>query len=340
MERVAIVILNWNGKDWLEQFLPKVVEYSQGAKVIVADNASIDDSLQYLATSHQDVRVISLSQNHGFAEGYNQALKQVESEFYVLLNSDVEVTPGWLEPLLKTLEDPRVAGCQPKILSQKERKDFEHAGASGGFIDKNYFPFCRGRILDRVEFDSGQYDGNTEIFWATGACLMIRSHLYHEVGGFDHDFFAHMEEIDLCWRLKKRGHSFMVVPNSAVYHVGGGALPYTSPWKVHLNFRNNLMMLIKNHEGLLFPKMFWRMTLDGVAACMFLITFEFKKFGAVFRAHMWNYKNLGRNLKKRKEIKANSTTFNATGLYKGSLIWAYYFKGIRKFSELNQRLFR
>ena len=339
MKKVAIVILNWNGKNWLEQFLPKVIEHSKDAEIVVADNASTDDSVAFIQSEFSSVSIIQLKENHGFAEGYYQALKQVKADFYVILNSDVEVTQGWLDPLLETMSDPKVAGCQPKILSHAKRKAFEHAGASGGFIDKNYFPFCRGRILDRAEHDEGQYNGTSEIFWATGACLMIRAELFHEAGGFDKDFFAHMEEIDLCWRLKKQGHSFMAVPDSEVYHVGGGALPYDSPRKVYLNFRNNLMMIIKNHEGMLFPKVFWRMTLDGMAACMFLITFEFKKFAAVFRAHMWNYSNMGRNLKKRKAIKTKSSNFNTAGLYRGSLIWSYYFKGIRKFSELNQRLF-
>lgn len=340
MDKVAIVILNWNGKHWLEKFLPDVIQHSQQAVVYVADNASTDDSITFLEISFPSVKLIKLNENHGFAQGYNEALAHVEAEYYVLLNSDVEVTENWLQPMLTVMADPNIAGCQPKVLCQKERSTFEYAGAAGGFIDRNYYPFCRGRILENREHDAHQYDSATEVFWATGACLMIRSQLYHEVGGLDGDFFAHMEEIDLCWRLKKKGHAFMVVPESTVYHVGGGALSYNDPRKTHLNFRNNLMMIIKNHEGMLFPKLYWRMTLDGVAACKYLVTFELKNFWAVFRAHMWNYGNLRRNLKKRKLIKQTSEKFNPKGMYRGNILWAYFFKGIRKFSDLNQRLFR
>jgi len=340
LENVAVVILNWNGRTWLEKFLPSVVEHSQNAQIVVADNASTDDSIAFLKSQFPAVQIVQNEENGGFAKGYNDALKKVDASFFVLLNSDIEVTANWLEPLHKVMMDPTVAGCQPKVLAYDRKNEFEHAGASGGFMDKNYFPFCRGRLFDVVENDERQYDGETEIFWATGACLMIRADLFHETGGFDEDFFAHMEEIDLCWRLKKMNYRFMVTPTSVVYHVGGGTLSYTSPRKVYLNFRNNLIMIGKNHEGILFPKLFYRLTLDGIAAMRFLVGGQFKNFWSVFKAHMWHHAHLGSILRKRKEIKALSTQFNPKGLYGGSILWAFFFKGIRRFSDLNQRLFK
>lgn len=340
MEKIAVVILNWNGRNWLEQFLPNVIKYSGNARIVVADNGSTDDSVAYVQKKFPTVEITTNVKNGGFAKGYNDALKQVNAEFYLLLNSDIEVTPNWLQPLYAAMDDPSVAGCQPKVLSYHNRDEFEHAGASGGFIDKNYFPFCRGRLFDNVEKDNGQYNGTTEIFWATGACLLIRSELFHSVGGFDEDFFAHMEEIDLCWRLKKMNHRFLAIPESRVFHVGGGTLPYKTPQKVYLNFRNNLIMIGKNHEGWLFPKIMYRLTLDGIAAMRFLAGGEFKNFRAVFNAHMWHHRNIGKILKKRKAVKTLSTSFNKKGLYGGSILWAYFFKRIRVFEDLNQRLFK
>ena len=340
MNDVAVVILNWNGKSFLEQFLPNVIECSRGARIIVADNASTDNSIAFLKDNFSEVEIIQNASNGGFAKGYNDALKQVDTKYYLLLNSDIEVTPNWIEPLLKCMEDPTVSGVQPKVRSFHQKENFEHAGASGGFMDSNYFPFCRGRLFNEVEEDASQYDETTEIFWATGAALLIRSEVYHQHEGFDEDFFAHMEEIDLCWRIKRHGGRFMVVPESVVYHVGGGTLSYTSPRKVYLNFRNNLMMIVKNHEGLLLPKLYWRMSLDGLAAVRFLIGGEFKNFGAVFRSHMYLYANLRTLLKKRSVLKKTAKDFNQKGWYKGSIIWAFYGKKIRKFSDLNQRLFK
>jgi GT2 family glycosyltransferase len=339
LNRTAIVILNWNGKSFLEQFLPNVISYSKGARIIVADNDSTDSSVDFLKTNFPDVELIQNESNGGFAKGYNDALKHVDSEFYVLLNSDIELTENWLEPLLEKFEDETVAGCQPKVLSYNDKNSFEHAGASGGFIDINYFPFCRGRILTSVEEDSGQYETSQEIFWSTGACLAIRAELFHKAGGFDEDFFAHMEEIDLCWRLKRLNYRFLVEPASVVYHVGGGTLPYNSPRKTYLNFRNSLFMLTKNHQGLLFPKLFWRMAIDGVAALSFLAKGEFNHFGAVFKAHMSFYGKLRTFLKKRKALKKSSTTFNSVGLFRGNLLWNYYAKGVKKYSDLNKELF-
>jgi GT2 family glycosyltransferase len=340
MEDVAIVILNWNGQSYLEQFLGDVIAYSPGARVIVADNASTDNSVAFVREHFPQVEIIENESNGGFAKGYNDALKQISSPFYLLLNSDIQATEHWLKPLVACMKDESVSGCQPKIRSFQSKELFEHAGASGGYIDRNGFPFCRGRLFDTVEKDQGQYDATTEVFWATGAALLIRSDVFHEHGGFDASFFAHMEEIDLCWRIKRRGGRFMVVPQAVVYHVGGGTLSYTSPKKVYLNFRNNLMMLVKNHEGVLAPKLIWRMTLDGVAAIRFLIVGEWKNFSAVFKSHMYIYRMLGKLLKERRALRAKATTFNAKGRYSGSIIWAYYGKKIQRFSDLNQRLFK
>lgn len=338
-DSLAIVILNWNGKGFLEQFLPSVCAYSKNARIVLADNASTDDSVSFVQSNYPQIEIIINESNGGFAKGYNDALKLVDADLYLLLNSDIEVTENWLEPLLKVMEDPTVAGCQPKILSYQDKTLFEHAGASGGFLDRNYFPFCRGRIFDKFEYDEGQYDNQMEIFWATGAALMIRAELFHKVGGFDEAFFAHMEEIDLCWRLKKQGYRFLAIPDSKVYHVGGGTLPYLSPRKSFLNFRNSLFMIIKNHEGNLFFKLLHRQILDGIAAMRFILRGEWKHFASVFNAHKEMYKRLPILRKQRKEIKKTTTKFNSSGLYRGSILWARYFKGVSKFKELNQRLF-
>jgi GT2 family glycosyltransferase len=336
---LAIVILNWNGREYLEKFLPSVCEFSEGARIILADNASTDDSVCFVKTSFPSIEIVINSSNGGFAKGYNDALLNIDAEFYLLLNSDIEVTPGWLYPLLEVMKDPLVAGCQPKVRSFTNRDQFEHAGASGGYLDRNYYPFCRGRIFDKFENDEGQYDGTVEVFWATGAALLIRSKLFHEAGGFDEDFFAHMEEIDLCWRLKKRGFKFMVAPNSVIYHVGGGTLPYLSPRKSLLNFRNSLYMIVKNHDGILFFKLFHRLILDGIAGLRFLLRGEWKHLGSVLNAHFSVYRRMGKLLKQRKVIKRTTGNFNPEGLYRGSILWARYFKGVSKFKELNQRLF-
>lgn len=337
MNEVAIVILNWNGRAHLERYLPSVVAHSNGARIIVADNCSSDDSLSFLRSNYPTLEIIELHENHGFAEGYNEALKQVEAKFYLLLNSDVEVTEGWLDPLLMELRDETIAGCQPKILDDKNHSLFEHAGASGGFIDKNLYPFCRGRIFHAVEEDQSQYNGKTKVFWTSGACMLIRSKVFHSVGGFDGDFFAHMEEIDLCWRIKMMGHSFTVVPDSTVYHLGGGTLAYTSPRKVYLNFRNNLVMIAKNYDGWVFGKLFYRMALDGLAGAQFMLKGKFKNVIAILRAHFYLYGNCRSIRKKRKKVQSQSTQFDRSGFYKGSILWAFYFKKIKKFSDLNQR---
>lgn len=340
LERTAIVILNWNGRNHLETFLPSVVKHSVGARIIVADNASTDDSISFLRANYPSIEIIQNASNGGFAKGYNDALQHVDSELVLLLNSDVEVTENWLEPLLEIMKDETVAACQPKVLAYERRTEFEHAGASGGFLDRNYFPFCRGRIFQLTETDNHQYDAQAEVFWTTGACMLIRSECFHDVRGFDEDFFAHMEEIDLCWRLKRKGYRFIANPDSVVYHLGGGTLSYRSPRKTFLNFRNSLYMLTKNHQGMLFPKLFWRLCIDGLAAIVFLLKGEFKQFGAVFKSHMAFYGKLGTFLRKRKELKSVSGKFNAAGLFRGNILWNRHAKGVKTFDRLNQRLFR
>jgi GT2 family glycosyltransferase len=338
-QEISIVILNWNGRKYLEKFLPNVIEHSPKAKIIVADNNSTDNSIEFLSQNFPQIEIIKNETNGGFAKGYNDALKHVHSKYYLLLNSDIEVTEGWLNPLLNTIEAENVAACQPKILAYNNKKQFEHAGASGGFLDRNYYPFCRGRILDQTEIDYNQYDYKQEIFWASGACLLIKADLFHKLEGFDEDFFAHMEEIDLCWRLKKLGYKIEVNPESVVYHVGGGTLNYMSPFKTYLNFRNSLFMILKNHEGIYGWKIVKRLFLDGLAGILFLAQGNPKHTLAVIRAHFSFYKLFSKMLKKRNLIKKNSTKFNAIGLYKGNILWAKYFKKINAFSKLNLRLF-
>lgn len=339
MEEIAIVILNYNGRNYLEKFLPNVIKFSPNSKIYVADNQSTDDSIAFLKTNFPTIKLIINEKNGGFAKGYNDALKRIKAKYYLLLNSDIEVTKNWLSPLHETIQDETIVACQPKILSYNEKNKFEHAGACGGFLDKNYYPFCRGRILEKTEIDKKQYDFKQEIFWASGACLLIKSELFHQLNGFDEDFFAHMEEIDLCWRLKKLGYKIEVNPDSVVYHVGGGTLNYMSPFKTFLNFRNSLFMILKNHEGIYGIKIFKRLVLDGLAGILFLIQGNPKHTYAVIKAHFGFYKLFFKMIKKRKEIKKRSEKFNTVGLYKGNILWAKYFKKINAFSDLNLRLF-
>lgn len=338
-EKVAIVILNWNGVSLFQQFLPSVLQHSsgEGISVYVADNGSSDGSLEFLRENFPQVKQIALNANHGFAQGYNLALQQVDADFFVLLNSDIEVTPGWLSPCLERLQaDPRLAALQPKIRSFREQNRFEYAGAGGGYLDWLGYPFCRGRILSETEPDTGQYDHPYPIFWATGACLFIRAAVFKQSGGFDGDFFAHMEEIDLCWRLKNQGWQIGYEPGSVVYHLGGATLSYQSPQKVYLNFRNNLWMLLKNlPAGRILPLMLMRLVLDGVAAISFLAGGNRQAFAAVFRAHMAVYRTLGRFLKKRKELLPLVKQSRHPEIYRGSIVWRFYIRKHRKYSDLN-----
>ena len=341
MTRIAVVILNWNGAAMMQKFLPSVIKNSEEAEVIIADNGSTDDSVEMLKQKFPSVRLILLDKNYGFAEGYDKALEQVEAEYYLLLNSDVEVTPHWLQPLLNYMDKhPEVAACQPKLLAERERDSFEYAGASGGFVDKYGYPFCRGRVFADVEKDCGQYDDIAPIFWATGAALMVRSVDWHEVGGLDARFFAHMEEIDFCWRLRSRGRSLVCVPASVVYHVGGGTLNAGHPRKTFLNFRNNLLMLYKNlPEEELQPVMRIRAILDYVAAAKMLLTDGWKHAKAVYDARCEFHRlkpdfQLSRQENLAKTIQAERNTNPIPERISQSLLWLYYAKGKKKFSDI------
>lgn len=336
--KVAIVILNWNGKNFLKKFLPSVIQYnSYNAELIVADNASTDDSVSFLTTNYPQVKIIKNTLNGGFAKGYNDALKHIEAEYYVLLNSDVEVTSNWIEPIIKLMDtDESIAACQPKIKNYNKKTCFEYAGAAGGFIDKYGYPFCRGRIFENIEEDTGQYNDTREVFWATGACLFIRSKLFNQLKGFDEDFFAHMEEIDLCWRLKNLGYKIMYCADSTVYHVGGGTLNKSSSFKTFLNFRNNMIMLLKNHPpGYFYFKLIIRFMLDGVAGLKFLFSGEFSNFMAVIKAHFSFYASFNKTLKKRKQLHQQIKRYTTTAVYLHSIIADYYLNGKKTFKEID-----
>lgn len=338
MAKVAIVILNWNGQKMLAKYLPNVVEYSrQDAEVWVADNSSSDGSMHLLETQFPQVKTIVLEQNFGFAEGYNRALKQIEAEYYVLLNSDVEVSHHWLTPLIEFMDShPQVAACQPKLLAEYDKDSFEYAGACGGFLDQYGYPFCRGRIFSTVERDNGQYDYQQEILWATGACLMIRSEDYWKVGGLDGRFFAHNEEIDLCWRLRLLGRKIYCIPESEVYHVGGGTLPKSNPMKTFLNFRNNLTMLYKNlSDKDLRRVMRMRRFLDYLAAFeMLLLKHNWGDFKAVFKARKAFYKWRSQFENDRCHIQETRVVDDIPQIGSFSILWQYYVRGNKTFAGL------
>jgi GT2 family glycosyltransferase len=306
--KIAVVILNWNGKKLLEQFLPSVVQNSPEATVYLADNASTDDSISFVTKHFPTVQIIKNEYNLGYAQGYNEALKQVDADIFALVNSDVEVTQNWLQPILETFKnEPNTAIVQPKILDYKHKEYFEYAGAGGGFIDKYGFPFCRGRIFDTIEKDNGQYNDTCDIFWASGACFFIRSSVFKELNGFDGDFFAHQEEIDLCWRAINKNYTIKYNGLSTIYHVGGATLNEGNPKKTFLNFRNSLFMLTKNlPKEKLFKILFIRMLLDGIAGVRFLFQGKFAHFFAVLKAHFHYYHSINRNLKKRAEFQVSS----------------------------------
>lgn len=338
----AVVILNYNGRNFLEQYLPLVIKHLPPcARVIVADNLSTDDSIDWLRSNYPDVELICLEENYGFANGYNMAMMQVKAEIYVLLNSDVRVTRGWLEAILPMFEDPTIGAVQPKILAEADHDRFEYAGAAGGYLDYLGYPFCRGRLFTHTERDEGQYDGRTEIFWATGAAFFCRADLFHALGGFEPEYFAHAEEIDLCWRMKRAGYKIMVEPRSVVYHVGGGTLNYNTPQKTYLNFRNTLTTGYKNEPT---SRLIWwlpvRLTLDGVAALLFLSQGNFAHISSIFRAHMDFYRNFNLWLKRRRErriqIKAASIgpDRTETGRVADSIILHYYLLGHRRFADV------
>ena len=322
MSRVAIVILNWNGRGMLERFLPSVIKYSEGYDVVVADNGSTDDSVAFLTERYPEVRLLRFDKNYGFAGGYNMALRQVEAEYYVLLNSDVECTPHWIEPVLEMMDrDPQFAVAQPKLMMYDRRDTFEYAGGAGGFIDRYGYPFCRGRLFSTLERDHGQYEEEADIFWATGACMFVRASVWHQLGGLDADFFAHMEEIDFCWRVKQTGYMVRYCPQSTVYHVGGGTLPKSNPLKTLLNFRNNLSMLYKNlPEESLRKVMAMRMLLDKVAAVKFLMEGHWGEFIAVWKAHKEFRAWKAALSEKRAAIQPR----NVSQVYQGLLLVEYY----------------
>ena len=338
MEKLAIVILNWNGAQMLRQYLPSVLRYSRDeATVYVADNASTDDSVPMLRAHFPDVKLILLDQNWGFAEGYNKALAQVEAEYYLLLNSDIEVTHHWLTPLIEFMDaHDDVAACQPKLLSMANRDQFEYAGASGGFLDRYGYPFCRGRIFDTIENDNGQYDYPSEVLWATGAALLVRARTYNNIGGLDGRFFAHCEEIDFCWRLRLSGYKVYCLPESVVYHVGGGTLPKSNPMKTYLNFRNNLTMLYKClPEEDLKRVMRWRWWLDYLAAWeMLLLKRSLGDFKAVYRARR-AFSRWRKDFRDdREQIQRGRKLREIPERRRFSLLWQYYVKGRKHYSDL------
>ena len=313
--KLAIIILNWNGEKLLEQFLPSVIQYSKEADLYVADNASTDDSIVFIKSNYPTIKIIQNKENGGYAKGYNDALTTVEADVFCLLNSDVEVTQNWLTPIIDTFnKDEKTAIIQPKILDYNKKDYFEYAGAAGGFIDKYGYPYCRGRIFDAIEKDQGQYNDTTEIFWASGACLFIKSNVFKKLNGFDEHFFAHMEEIDLCWRAKNLGYSIKYVGKSEVYHIGGATLKNTNPKKTFLNFRNSLITLTKNANGFVFGKIFIRLLLDGIAGLKFLIEMKPKHTFAILKAHFSFYYHLNRVLTQRKSIKNKIKYYSRTSI--------------------------
>lgn len=332
----AIVILNWNGKHFLQQFLPSVVANSTGCEVIVADNASTDGSLFFLRTNFPQVRIIQHPQNYGFCEGYNLALAQVQAKYYVLLNSDVHVPANWTLPVLELMEsDESIAVCQPKILAQQHPGLFEYAGAGGGLLDSLGYPYCRGRLFESLEEDLGQYNDVQEIFWATGACMFVRSDVFHALGGLEPAFFAHMEEIDFCWRAKNAGYKVMYNGYSQVYHVGGGTLHKSNPRKTYLNFRNGLALLYKNlPSSELIPTIVARVLLDWLAALRMVVAGQTKDARAVLDAHADLIRNSNYWRKQRKEQKQKDKFPNLTGVFRGSIVWEYFVRQKRHVQEL------
>ena len=337
--KLAVVILNWNGKKFLEKFLPSVINNNPAwAKVFVADNGSVDGSLEFLQKQFPEVERIQLGENFGYTGGYNRALKEIEAEYYLLLNSDIEVSPGWIEPMVEQMDARNdVAACQPKILSYYKPECFEYAGAAGGFIDYLGYPFCRGRIFNHLEEDKEQYDDPAEVFWATGACMMVRAADFYRAGALDDSFFAHMEEIDLCWRLKRTGKKIMCIPASKVYHVGGGTLPKNNPRKTYLNFRNNMLLLAKNLPASKFyPLMLKRIILDQVAAFQFMLKGQVKDSVAVYRAGLSVLKNLRKTRKRGKILEYKEVL----PVYKKSIVWKFFIKRTKCFSDLQSRHFQ
>lgn len=329
---IAVVILNWNGRQLLEEFLPTVVRFSKEATVYIADNASTDDSISYVQANYPSVNIIRNAENGGFAKGYNQALRSLKEEVFILLNSDVEVTENWLLPIKKHLNaNPTTAIVQPKLLDYKNKAYFEYAGAAGGYLDRLGYPFCRGRIFDTLEKDEGQYDQEVPVLWASGACLAIRGEVYRELGGLDEMYFAHQEEIDLCWRAHRAGYQVYYVPDATVYHLGGATLAAMNPQKTYLNFRNSLFNLLKNVPGRkVYLLIFLRLLLDGVTGVKFFFEGKFKHTWAIIRAHFGFYKRSRKVYRKRKVKNSFSTYYTLN-----SIVWGYYVLKRKKYKNLN-----
>lgn len=336
MTHTAVVILNYNGEELLRKFLPSVLKFSGDAKIIVADNNSADRSVDILTKEFPQVEVIRISSNLGFCGGYNYALSKIEAKYYVLLNSDVEVTENWIEPVISVFEKNKSVGAvQPKILSYSDKSSFEYAGAAGGCIDTLGYPFCRGRIFNSLEKDNHQYNDAVHIFWATGACMFVRADLFKKMEGFDEDFFAHMEEIDLCWKLNRAGYSVFYQGTSTVYHVGGGTLSATNPQKTYLNFRNGLSLIFKhNHQRQLLWKLPVRILLDWVAVFKFLIEGAGASGIAVIKAHVNFLLSINREIKKRKLLKEQIPGFEVNNTYRGLIIFDFYFRNRKNFRDL------
>lgn len=330
MSKIAIVILNWNGKILLEKFLPSVIQHSEGATIYIADNASTDDSIAFVSATFPTIKIIKNADNYGYARGYNEALKHIDTDIYCLLNSDVEVTPNWLTPIIKTFQaEPNTAIIQPKLLDYNNKTHFEYAGAAGGFIDKYGYPYCRGRIFDTIEKDTGQYDDTTSIFWASGACLFIRSEVFKNLNGFDEAYFAHFEEIDLCWRAFNRGYQTKYVATSTVFHVGGATLNNTNPKKTYLNFRNSLFTITKNANANLFLLIAARLLFDGLAAVKFLFEFKFAHILSILKAHFSYYKHLPKLLKQRQALVQKPNYYQ-----NNSIIGSYFIFSKKTFNSL------
>lgn len=342
-QETAVVILSYNGKSWHEKFLPLIVAEAENRyDVILADNASTDDTLSWVQAHFPTVKTLRIGINRGFANGYFEALHKIQAKYYVLLSADFQVTEGWFPPLLQAMQQtPGLAACQPKIRYWREPEFFEYAGAAGGFMDRYGYLFCRGRLFDTLEKDEGQYDDSIEIFWASGGCLMVRADLYHQMGGLDKDLYAHMEEVDLCWRFKNAGYRIGYIAGSTVFHVGGSVISYGSPQKVFYNFRNSLILLLKNEKGI---KLIWlypiRLVLDGLAGFQFLLKGNFKNCFTIVKAHFSFYFSFGKWWKKRRQNKIMITHRNETGIYKRSIIYQYFALRRKKFSQLRFPLTR
>jgi GT2 family glycosyltransferase len=338
--KIAIVILNWNGRQHLEKYLPSVTEYSDCsfAQVIVADNGSTDDSIDFITKNYPTVELVRMDHNYGFAGGYNRALEEITADIFCLLNSDVRVSEGWLNPIVSLFEtDNSIAAIQPKILSDREPFRYEHAGAAGGFIDKYGYPFCRGRIMNKIEDDHGQYDKCSDIFWASGACLFIRADIFRRAGGFDADYFAHMEEIDLCWRLKNQGYRIVYTPESIVYHWGGATLEYNNPRKIFLNFRNSLWTLYKNYTG---THLFWillrRMIIDTFAIVKYFLTFDWKNSFAIVKAHIAFHSSKKVISLKRNKMMKEVKIFVHPEILNRSIVWQFFIYSRKRFSDFRK----